>query len=309
MPLNLLRTDELAICGTRSARDNVVDVTAFRALLIALVLVCAGCARVSNAREYELHGQVLAVDPARQEITIKHDDIPRFMPGMTMPFRVRDRSLLEGRTPGDLVKATLVVEEKDAFLRAIEKTGSAPLSAPAILPRPRVLGPGDEAPDVELVDESGRSTRFSDFRGRTVAVTFTYTRCPLPNFCPLMNRHFKAIQDRLLQDPALRDQVRLVSVTVDPDYDRPPVLARHARSIGAVPSTWSFLTGRREAVDTFAGAFGVSMMRSDPAKEEVEHNLRTAIMDRDGRIVTILNGNEWAPAQLLDELRKAVAAK
>jgi protein SCO1/2 len=256
-----------------------------------------------------LHGQVLAVDTARHEITIKHDDIPRFMPGMTMPFKVRDPSLLNGRAPGDVVKATLVVEDAEAFLRTLEKTGSAPLSAPAIAPRAHVLAPGEPAPETSLVDQSAQLRRLSDFRGAVTAVTFTYTRCPLPNFCPLMDRNFKEVQDRVLAAADLRGQVRLLSVTIDPDFDRPPVLASRARALGASSSTWTFLTGSRDAVDTFAGAFGVSVMRDDPAGQEVLHNLRTAVLGRDGRVVIIFTGNEWTPSQLIDELRRAVAAK
>jgi protein SCO1/2 len=214
-----------------------------------------------------------------------------------------------GRAPGDLVKATLVVEDADAFLRTIEKTGTAPLAAPPIVPKAHVLMAGDAAPDEELVDESGQPRRLSDFRGGVTAVTFTYTRCPLPNFCPLMDRNFKEVQTRVLEAPDLRGQVRLVSVTVDPDFDRPPVLANRARALGASPSAWIFLTGRRDAVDKFAGAFGISIMRDDPAGQEVQHNLRTAVVGRDGTVLTIFNGNEWTPPQLLDELRKAVAAK
>jgi protein SCO1/2 len=286
-----------------------IKVSPIRVLPITVVLALAGCSTSSNTREYELHGQVLAVDPARQEITIKHGDIHGFMPGMTMPFKVRDRALIQGRVPGDLVKATLVLEETDAFLRTIEKTGSAPLTEPAPAPRVDVLGPGDTPPDVELVDESKLPRRLSAFRGQTVGVTFMYTRCPLPNFCPLMDRNFKTVQDRVLADPGLRGRVRLLSVTLDPEFDRPAVLAKRARSLGAVAGTWSFLTGERESVERFAGAFGVSIMRDDPAKQEVVHNLRTGVVRPDGTILTVISGNEWTPEQLVDELRKAVATK
>jgi protein SCO1 len=277
------------------------------AAAIAAMLTSA-CAR-APAREYELRGQVLAVDAARQTITIKHEDIPQFMPGMTMPFKVRDGHLLAGRVPGDLVKATLVVEDGDAHLRTIERTGSAPLNEPAPAPVVASLNPGDPVPDAPFVDEAGADRRLSDWRGRVLAVTFVYTRCPLPDFCPLMDRHFKTVQAEVTADDNLQGRVRLLSVSFDPDHDRPPVLAAYARRVGAEPATWGFLTGAREDIDRFAAPFGVSIIRNDPATREIVHNLRTAIIDPSGRLVTILRGNEWTPKELMAELRKAAGAR
>ena len=89
--------------------------------IVGLLLLLTGCVR---GREYELRGQVLAVDPSRQELTIKHGDIHGFMPGMTMPFKVRDPKLLAGRTAGDLVTATLVVRDDVAYLSAVDDDGA-----------------------------------------------------------------------------------------------------------------------------------------------------------------------------------------
>jgi protein SCO1/2 len=277
-------------------------------LACGLLIFLTGC-RGEPPREYELRGQVLAVDPARQEITIAHQDIPNFMPGMTMPFKVRDGRLLEGRVPGDLVRALLVVEEAGAFLQTLERVGSAPLGGPPPGPRGETLAVGDRAPDVDLVDQAGRPRRLSDWRGRVVAVTFVYTRCPLPNFCPLMDRHFRAAQAAVRADGSLRGQVHLLSVSFDPDFDRPAVLARHAAALGADPATWSYATGERAAIDAFASRFGVSIVREDPDGQEIVHNLRTAVIDRGGTVTALLGGNEWRAEELIAELRKAVAAR
>jgi protein SCO1/2 len=274
--------------------------------IAALLLVCAAaaCSR-THAREYELRGQILAVDAARQEITIKHGDIEGFMPGMTMPFKVRDRTLLEGRTVGDLIKATLVVENSAGYLSAIERTGHAPV---AEAPRPRAvepLKPGESVPDVVLLDQNGKARRLSDCRGRLLAVTFTYTRCPLPDFCPLMDRNFLHLQQQLARDPALKTRVHLLTVSVDPDFDTPAVLAAHAKRLGANPDVWTFATGDRGNLDSLMERFGVSVIRDDPKPQEVVHNLRTAVVDTEGRLVEIFNGNDWKPADLLDVLKGA----
>jgi protein SCO1/2 len=278
------------------------------ALAAAAAALAIACARPA-ARVFEMKGQVVAVDAGRMEITIRHEDIPNFMPGMTMPFKVRDRALLAGRVPGDLVKATLVVEETDAYLRTLERTGTAPLAEPP--PAGAAAAPlttGELVPDATFIDETGAQRRFSDWRGRVVAVTFIYTRCPLPNFCPLMDRHFRSVQAGLRADEALRD-VRLLSITFDPAYDTPAVLAAHARRAGAEPAVWSFLTGDRAGIDRFAGRFGVSIVREEAGAQEIEHNLRTAVIDREGRVAAILRGNGWTPAELLAELRKAVEGR
>ena len=277
------------------------------ALLLLSTLPLVGCSR---AKEYPLTGQVLEVNPAQATITVRHEDIRGFMPGMTMPFKVKDAADLTGPKPGDLITATLVVEESTGYLTAIEKTGEAPLPADrAHAPRLAMIAPGDAVPDAELVDQEGRTRRISEWRGRTIAVTFVYTRCPVPDFCPLMDRHFKATQAALQADPALASRVHLLSVSFDPDYDTPAVIKAHAHRAGADPALWSYLTGPRAAVDGFAGSFGVAVMRDDKPMQEIIHNLRTAVIDAEGRLVTVLNGRDWTPDELVAQLRAADARR
>lgn len=277
-----------------------------RRLSVIFMFTFIAISACGRGREYELRGQVLAVNPDRQEITVRHEDIRGFMPGMTMPFKVRDRRLLDGRAAGDLITATLVVRDTDAYLAAISRTGHAPLAeGPPAGPAPDLLGPGDEVPDVHLTDQAGAERRLSDWRGRVVAVTFIYTRCPLPDFCPLMDRHFASAQKTLSEDPALRSGAHLVSVSFDPQYDTPEVLAAHASRIGADPATWSVVTGQQDAIARFAAAFGVAIIRDDADLAEIVHNLRTAVIDRSGRLVEVFNGNEWTPAELLAAMRRA----
>lgn len=277
------------------------------ASLIVAVMTISGCSR---AKEYPLVGQVLAVHPDQQLLTVKHDDIVGFMPGMTMAFKVKDPRELADRQPGDLITATLVVDENVGYLAGIRKTGEGPLPPETTEPpRAAMIEPGTAVPDAELTDQQGRTRRVSEWRGRTIAVTFVYTRCPLPDFCPLMDRHFKAVQAALAQEPALAARVHLLSVSFDPDYDTPAVITAHAQRVGADPSVWSYLTGARGAVDRFAGAFGVSVMREEPATAEIIHNLRTAIIDADGRLVTVLNGRDWTPDELVTHLRAVDARR
>jgi protein SCO1/2 len=273
--------------------------------LVAGVLVAA----CSRGHQYELRGQVLAVDPVRGELTIKHEDIKGFMPGMTMPFKVSQPSVMTGIVAGDLVRATLLVEDTRGYLTAVTRTGTAPLTeAP---PRPYVepLTPGTEVPDIDFVDDTGASRHLADWRGRALAVTFIYTRCPLPDFCPHMDRQFAGTQELVSADDDLRGRVQLLSVSFDPSYDTPPVLATHAKKVGADPGTWMFLTGDAADIESFAARFGVSVMREGSDPGNVVHNLRTAVIDSNGRLVKILNGMQWAPSELVTELRSALAKK
>lgn len=272
-----------------------------------MLSLAAACGR---GREYELRGQILAVDAARREITIKHEDITGFMPGMTMPFKVRDAALLEGRVAGDLVRATLVVENSEGYLKAIDRIGHAPLTElPPARPEVDALHKGDEIPDVALVDETGATRQMRDWRGRTLAVTFVYTRCPLPDFCPRMDRQFADVQQLVMDDPALGGRVQLLSISFDPEYDTPAVLATHAKKVGADPAAWNFLTGEQADVESFAALLGVSVMREGSDPGSVVHNLRTAVIDANGRLVKVMNGMQWTPSELVIELRGAVAVR
>jgi protein SCO1/2 len=278
-----------------------------RSLLVLLCATVCGCA---TDQRYPFAGQVLAVNVERQELTVKHGDIRGFMPGMTMPFKVRNATEVAAARPGDFITATLVVEDNLGYLADVKKTGEGPL--PADLPRAPVaptIDAGADVPDAAFADQDGVPRRLSDWRGKTLAVTFVYTRCPLPDFCPVMDRHFAAVQKALAAETDLAARVHLLSVSFDPDYDTPAVLKQHAARAGASPATWSYLTGPREGIDTFAAAFGVTIMREDGHLQEIIHNLRTAVIDRRGRLVKVLPGSDWTADQLLNEIRAVDAAR
>jgi protein SCO1/2 len=278
-----------------------------RVASIVSVVLCAGCTE-SRHREYTLVGQILGVDVARLELLIKHENIEGFMPGMTMPFQVRDARLLEGRAAGDLIRATLVVEDAKAYLSAIEKTGSAPVDTPAPGPASsgfELLRPGEEVPDQIFTDQAGRERRLSDFEGRALAITFIYTRCPIPTFCPYLDRQFAALQQRIAARK-LQERVHLVSVSFDPEHDTPAVLAAHAKKLAADPAIWTFATGDRDEIDRFARRLGLTLVRDNPA--DIAHNMRTAVIDPRRRVVRIFTGVEWTPEELLGELERAASA-
>jgi len=157
-------------------------------------------------------------------------------------------------------------------------------------------------PKGSFVDQDGRKRTFADFTGAPVVMTFIYTKCPLPTFCPLMDRHFATLQKTLQADPALK-RVHLVTVSFDPVTDTPPVLKAHAKTLQADLTRWTFLTGDRDAVDQFAARFGVSVSRSMNDPRDITHNLRTVIVKSDGTLAKTYTGNEWTPEQVLTDLK------
>jgi protein SCO1/2 len=273
---------------------------------IALITIAA-CRHAPPPRQYELTGQILAVKPERNEVLVKHDDIKDFMPAMTMPYKVKEPALLTGRKEGDLIKATLVVGEVDAYLTSLNVVGHRPLDTPApVVDQPHILEAGEPVADALLVDQGGKPRPWSSFRGHRVALTFVYTRCPLPDYCPLMEKNFAAVQQLVKANPKLAD-VRLMTVTMDPEFDTPAVLKPHAIDLGADPAVWTFATGSPAEVKRFAEQFGIHYELDETNKWQLIHNLRTAVVDADGRVVKTESGNFWTPAELVADLAKTPA--
>jgi protein SCO1/2 len=279
-------------------------------LMLAIALLTSvACSRQPDARTYQLTGQVLAVRSETKEIMVQHEDIPGFMPAMTMPYTVKDATLLEGRTPGDLITATLVVEPDLAYLSAITKTGTAPIPGDARTTIPPAAGvsllkAGDRAPDAVLSDQDDKPIALRDFAGAATAVTFIYTRCPLPQYCPLMDRRFAEVQVAVKADPVLAGRVRLLTISFDPKFDRAAVLRGHAKTLGADPAMWTFATAEEVVVDRLAATFGVNVIREKDGT--ITHNLRTAVLDPSGRVTVILDNNAWTADDLARALKAAL---
>lgn len=280
-------------------------------LVLGTLISTAACGSGGPPRrEYQLKGQILSIAPSGTEAQIKHDEIKGFMAAMTMTYKVREKQQYSGLTPGDMISATLVVVENEAYLKDVTKTGTAPLDKPqssTAAPAPsaasgfELLKLGELAPNVRFLDEDGRAKDLASYKGQPVVLTFIYTRCPLPNFCPLMDRNFVALQKSLKESAG--PKVRLLSVSFDPTTDTPPVLKKHAKDLGADPALWTFATGDRDEIDQFAMRFGVTVVREMNDPRDITHTLRTALLDSTGKLVKTYVGNEWKPEQVLEDLR------
>jgi protein SCO1/2 len=280
-------------------------------LLLLAALVAPACKREAapaGAQRYPLKGTVVEVDTASRTITIAHEDIPGFMPAMTMPFVVleKDAALLREVDPGDEITAMLVAPDSRYWLEdlVVVKEGTAdPNAVPG--PRAREARPGDAMPDVALVDQDGQALRLVDYHGKAVALTFVFTRCPLPDFCPLMMKQFAAADAALSQDPGLAARAHLLTVSFDTKYDTPDVLRAFGlpfQKTRPAFTHWTLASGTEEAIRALGGALELDYVEES---RSFTHNLRTAVLDREGRLRRLLRGNEWKPEELVAELRRA----
>lgn len=272
--------------------------------LSAAVAGPSACNRQPPAKTYELKGQVLGVHEAQQQLTIKHEDIVGFMPAMTMSFPVATPAMMQGREAGELITATLSVSDALGTITALTHTGKAPLpqNANELALASGILGLGDDVPDAAFVDQTDRRRSFSEWKGSMTLLTFIYTRCPLPTFCPLMDQNFATLQNAIAEDRALTGKVRLISISFDP-MDTPAVLAAHAEKRKADPAVWTFLTGDKVTVEKFAGKFGVGVIQNPQNATDITHNMRTTLVGVDGRVKRIYNGGDWTPSIALADLR------
>ena len=280
--------------------------------LVTLALLAAfACRKAPPIREFAVVGQIVAIDRSTNYVTLRHEDIRGFMPGMTMPFAVKDPVLLEGRVAGDLVTATLQVQSTDAWISHLTRTGSAPLPAAATEPPMPGLAPGDRVADQAFVDQDDAPLTMAWTDGHVAVVTFIYTRCPLPDFCPAIDRRLgelqRAIRGASGASGAIAD-VRLLSISIDPAFDRPAVLKAHARKVGADPAVWRFVTMPAAELTAFGRQFGLDVRQSGSAPADIEHNLRTVVLDRNRRIVEMRRGSSWTAAELLVTLRRVAGA-
>jgi protein SCO1/2 len=279
-------------------------------LLVTAFGLSTACRATPSSQTYQLTGQVLTVKAETNEILVKHDDIPGFMPAMTMPYTVKNPAELKDRVAGDLIKATLVVDTGGVpYLQQITRTGSAPLPDDARTTIPPAAGvtllkAGDPLPDWPLVDQDDQPITPAQFRGSALAITFIYTRCPLAQFCPLLDRRFAEVQKMASEDPSLAGKVRLLSISFDPAFDRSQVLRAHAEKLGANPRVWRFATADQAGVDRLAATMGINVIREKDGT--ITHNLRTAIVDPGGRIFEMFDSNAWSADDLARALKAAI---
>ena len=249
------------------------------------------------AAHHTTTGLVLKVDRPGATVTISHDAFPGYMDAMAMPFDLKGSARSTKINPGDRVRLRLSVKGGHSWVDRLDVVSAARVDAglettPAV---PVLVPVGTAMPDFELTDHTGKPVALSALHGKVVAVTFIYSRCPLPDYCPRMVENFKAVRDRF----AARMDRDLVFLTIsfDPRYDTPEILAKYAASQRAGGPGWHFLTGEPARIERVCNTFGIQYW---PEEGLITHSLQTAIIDRDGRLAATVEGKDFTPGQLGD---------
>ena len=265
-------------------------------LLSSFLLVSCGKKepKETNLVTFPLKGEVVALDTANSRITISHEEIPNYMMAMTMPFKVKNPALFKGVSVGDSVICTLAVSRTESWLetmRVIGKGEKPQTLAPGDVQLRHLYQPGETLPDEPLTNQDGTNIHLNNFRGKALALTFIYTRCPLPDFCIRMSNNFAKIQKALSKDRSLDGKWHLLSISFDPKFDTPSVLKDYAKTYGANFTTWDFATGSRTSIARLAGGLDLTFAEDEGL---IQHNLRTVLLDKEGKLVRVVNGNDWS---------------
>jgi protein SCO1/2 len=285
-------------------------------LLASLLIFAAGCkpesappapATDSGIKTYLVRGVVEAIPPDRRHATIRHDAIAGYMNAMAMDFAVRDTNVLNGVSSGDEISFTLSVTETNEWIENVQvvgKTNAYGLSGP---PGWHVTDPelnvGDTLPDYEFTSENNQPVRFSDFRGQVLAFTFFFTSCPLPDYCPRMNRNFDAVRKILASATNAPARWQLLSISFDPGFDTPQMLSGYAKYYrGDDTNHWLFAVASTNTLAGLAPKVDLSFWHEGGS---ISHNMRTVVLDPAGKIAAQLDGNTWTPDDLAEAMINA----
>jgi protein SCO1/2 len=301
--------------------DNKKSITCAIAFSISLLVLSCNSKKEENTPidlvTFPLKGEVVEIDLGKSRLMVAHEEIPNYMMAMTMPFKIKNRELFKNVQIGDTIVGTLAVSRTESWLETFTVVGKGE-PASGVAPNPhfvagaitaRMLKAGDELPDDPYLNQDGKRIRFSDFKGKAVAITFIYTRCPLPDYCILISNHFAKLQKLLMKESALEGKWHLITISFDPKFDAPKVLKEYGTSYKADFTTWDFITQPDTSGRTIMKlADGLGLTYEDDEGGLIAHNLRTVVLDKEGKIVKVIQGNEWKPQELANEI-KNVATK
>lgn len=260
-------------------------------------------------KTYPLRGKIVATNPATGEVTIDHQAIPGFMEAMTMPYKLRDTRILSELHPGDLITADVLVSQGPDAAVYVDHFVVIGQAKPDYRPTVQYHVPqtGDKVPDFRLVNEDGHPIHMAQFHGKALLLTFIYTRCPLPDFCPRVTHDFAVLEKSLALNPALYAKTHLLCASFDPDGDTPARLKAYGETyMGSMApkafTHWDFAVSSKAELQPMAQWFDVGLT-SEP-NGTITHTLSTTLIGPDGKVVRFYPGNEWTPEQVLSDVAK-----
>jgi protein SCO1/2 len=267
----------------------------------------------TNLQTYQVKGVIKELLPERKKVRIAHEEIPNYMEAMTMMLDVKEAAELDGLQVGDTVSFRMLVTDDDGWIDQLRKIEGPRTPLPAEPPtfrRVREVEPlavGDKLPDYSFTNSLGRIVHLRDFQGRALALTFIFTRCPFPTFCPRLTSNFAEAAEKLKAMANGPTNWHLLSITIDPEYDTPKRLQAYAQRYKADSNRWDHLTGALIDITAISEQFGLQFWRANP-NEPINHNVRTVVVDAAGRIQWITPDNEWKPDTLVEQIVRAARA-
>jgi protein SCO1/2 len=275
-----------------------------------------GVSSASTQQVFQVKGIVKKIEPDGKSVEIRHEEIPDYMPAMTMPFDVKNPAEIAGLKPGDAVSFRLTVTALDSWIDQIRPLSSAGTNFPAVAPTsgaapaaiiaaPEPLQVGDMLPEYSFTNQLGHTVSTKQFKGQALALTFIFTRCPLPNFCPRMSSNFEDVQKKLMGRPNGPTNWHLLTISFDPEFDTPAILKAYADRFNAEPQRWDFLTGPVPEITALSQQFGQTFWREEGA---LNHNLRTVVINASGRVQNIITGNTWTSDELVEDIVRAAGS-
>jgi len=272
-------------------------------------MVVLAAARLHASEQHKVQGMLLTIDTAKHVITVSCDPIPGYMEAMVMPFTVRDTAALKGLHPGINVRFTITEKSHEDYAEGIQIVSSAnyesePTEAARLTFLHQTIAPksmdkavpiGHAVPDFTLTDQQRKSTHLAQFKGKVVALTFAYSRCPNPNYCFRLSNNLWRLSRRF--HALAGSDLVLMTIVIDPDNDRGKALDQYADTWKANPAAWHFLTGPLPDVRGVAELFGMNFWSDEGF---LTHTFHTVVIDREGHLAANLEGNQFNADQLGD---------
>lgn len=273
------------------------------ASVILVLSVSVACSR----KRYPMQGEVVAKNLAAGEITVKHGDIPGFMMAMAMPYRVKNPALVQEVQPGDKIAAVVVVgsDRSDYWLEDVRITDESARGQQRPAIGTTMLMPGARVPDVDLINQDGRTIHLSNFSGKALLVTFLYTRCPMPYFCPRLSSQFARIHEELKKTPGDYGKTHLLTISFDPKYDTPTVLRKYGLTYLNGDergfSHWDFASTNPADLHRLAQAFGLQYEQKD---NQIIHTMNIVLIAPDGTMSKFWS-TDWTWTELMESMLQA----
>jgi protein SCO1/2 len=277
-------------------------------LILTGIFVASSCHRSTPpaAKRYPFTGRVVSIDVQGESAVIDGDNIPGFMDAMAMSYKIKPAATLNQLAPGDSIAAEVVVAPDpknpdaapDSWLENVKATAHAAPANALHMP-----APGEAVPDFSFTNQNGKHISLKQYSGKVLVVTFIYTRCPFPDFCPRMSANFAEAYKQLTANPA----IHLLSISFDPEHDTPKVLRDHGFSVAhshdpALFTRWEFAVPTAADLPKIADFFALTVK---PEGGLITHTLSTAVIGPDGKIAKWYHGGDWQVSDLIKDASMA----